>query len=521
MPRITVYLVVGVIGAMLLGCSRQAATDAPRNGNPEAAFLASQLPPLSDLREASVLIDFAQLGHETFSRDLNAWDEGTSLRLASSSTGIVWGIWGFGSATGATSCRVDFSGNGGAEAYFAIGDYEKGTWELGGPLPGPQAEMTIDDPRYFSGAGDLFIAVIAYASASILVDQLVLSADVSPVQTTIDNSGGYTSLALVNGNPAISFYDSSSHDLRYVRANDYFGASWGTPLTLDSTGDTGQWTSLKVVGGNPAIAYYDFTAKVLRYIRSQDADGASWDPPTTVDAGTVTGEYCSLEVVAGNPAISYFYYDGPALRYVRALDSTGATWGPPMSVDTDGNTGQETSLEVINGMPAISYRNGGAGQLRYVRGSDAEGTAWQTPIILGSLTNTGFHSSLALVNGNPALCFYDGTESELRYIRAADSLGDSWNAVQTLDGLLDDAGSYCSLAVIGSIPSITYHNGLNGDLRYIRALDVNGDSWGSVVLLDESSIITGRDTFLIDLYGSPAVSYLDHANSKLRYMWGF
>jgi hypothetical protein len=521
MPRFTGFLLLGMLSTFLLGCSPQAATDTLSNGNPSAVLLAGQLPPLPDAREASVLLDFTQLGHETFSRNLNAWDEGSSLRMPSSTNSIIWGVWGFGSATNATSCRVDFNGESGAQAYFAISDFEKGAWEISGPFAGPQHSIAIDDPRYTNGSGDLYIAVIAYGGANILVDQLVLSADISPVQTTIDNSGGYTSLALVNGHPAISYYDDGDHNLRYVRASDPFGSAWGTPLTLDSTGDTGQYTSLKVVDGNPAIAYYDFTNKDLRYIRALDASGATWGTPMTVDGLPAVGEYCSLDVVAGNPAISYFDYDGPELRYVRALDTTGVAWGTPVGVDNDGNTGQYTSLEVVAGVPAIAYRNGGAGQLRYVHASDAEGTTWATPLILDATSNTGFHTSLVVVNGDPAIAYYDGSAGELRYIRASDAPGDAWGPSQILDGVDDDAGAFCSMAVIGGVPAISYYNGLHGDLRYIQAGDANGSSWGSAVLLDESSNVTGRDTSLIELYGTAAVSYYDQTNAKLRYMWGF
>ena len=35
-------------------------------------------------------------------------------------------------------------------------------------------------------------------------------------------------MAVVNGNPAISYYDNTNSDLKYVRASDTSGTSWGT-----------------------------------------------------------------------------------------------------------------------------------------------------------------------------------------------------------------------------------------------------------------------------------------------------
>jgi len=520
MLRMLVLLALGLVSASLLGCSSLSAPGGAFGGPAGGAALIAQLPPLPAPHAASAQVDFTQLGMETAFRDLNAWDEGTSLRLASSSFSICWGVWGFSNAANPTSCRVDFSGVAGAQAYFAISDYTKGAWEIRGPLSGPQQLLTLGDPRYADGNGNCYIAAIACQGASILVDQLVLTTDVAPVAKTLDVSGGYTSLAMVDGTPAISYYDDVNDNLRYVHATDLFGGSWGTPLTLDSAGDTGRFTSLKVVSGNPAVAYYDVTVKRLRYVRSLDADGTAWGAPVTVASPVTTGEHCSLEVVAGAPAISYYDFDNGELRYVRATDSTGAAWGLPVSPDSNGNTGFYSSLKVIGGFPAISYRNGSASQLWYVRGTNAEGTAWASPVLVSGDDNAGNYSSLAEVNGAPAIAYYASSMGDLEYVRATDALGDAWGAPQQLDDA-EDKGSYCSLAVVGGVPAISYHCGLHGDLRYIQALDADGAAWGSEQLLDESSNITGRDTSLCDVYGHPGVSYFDLTNGNLQYMWGF
>ena len=70
-------------------------------------------------------------------------------------------------------------------------------------------------------------------------------------------------------------YDATTDDLKYVRANDANGTSWGTPVTVASIGDVGQYTSLAVVNGNPAISYYDATNDHLKYVRANNADGTS------------------------------------------------------------------------------------------------------------------------------------------------------------------------------------------------------------------------------------------------------
>jgi hypothetical protein len=92
-----------------------------------------------------------------------------------------------------------------------------------------------------------------------------------------------------------------------VRALDASGTSWSTPITVDSSGVfPGSYSSLMVVNGNPAIAYYELFNGDLKYVRALDADGTSWGTPVTVDGTGDMGRYLSLAVIDGNPAISYY-----------------------------------------------------------------------------------------------------------------------------------------------------------------------------------------------------------------------
>ncbi len=130
-------------------------------------------------------------------------------------------------------------------------------------------------------------------------------------------TGWDTSLASINGNPAISYRHFTNGDLRYVRVTDASGTAWGAPLTLDSAGETGMHASLASINGNPAISYYDFTNGDLRYVRATDANGAAWGAPLTLDSAGFTGLYSSLAMINGNPAISYYDNTNDDLRFIR------------------------------------------------------------------------------------------------------------------------------------------------------------------------------------------------------------
>ena len=71
---------------------------------------------------------------------------------------------------------------------------------------------------------------------------------------TIDSTGNvgqYTSLAVVNGNPAISYFAGSGGDLKYVRANDTSGTNWGTPPGWEPLRDVARLIAMVVHRARP------------------------------------------------------------------------------------------------------------------------------------------------------------------------------------------------------------------------------------------------------------------------------
>ena len=94
--------------------------------------------------------------------------------------------------------------------------------------------------------------------------------------------GQFTSLAAINGNPAISYFkdDSDPFDdrgqLKYVHALNPSGTTWAPPLTLDSSLDVGRHSSMVSVNGTAGISYYDAATGELKYLRLPDASGLDW-----------------------------------------------------------------------------------------------------------------------------------------------------------------------------------------------------------------------------------------------------
>src|SRR5690606_15694705 len=204
-----------------------------------------------------------------------------------------------------------------------------------------------------------------------------------------------------NGRPAIAYYDVETPALRYIRAGDALGDSWGAPLDVDTDGNTGQEPSLAVIDGMPMISYRKGSAGELRIVRALDADGTSWDTPLVLLAGNNTGFGSVLMTVAGNPAVAWYDLTDSDLRFQRAQTSTGSFWFGSLTLDgQDDDSGSYPSMAIIDGTPMIVYHKGINGDLRMVWANDAEGTSWTNPLLLDeSSVIVGKYNSLADING--------------------------------------------------------------------------------------------------------------------------
>jgi len=96
---------------------------------------------------------------------------------------------------------------------------------------------------------------------------------------------GYTSLAIIDGRPAIAFYASWVANPYYVCATDELGRTWNARVPVETTFLTGNYCSLAEVEGYPAITYYDQGNGDLMYARANDASGETWPTPQMLDSG--------------------------------------------------------------------------------------------------------------------------------------------------------------------------------------------------------------------------------------------
>ncbi len=131
-----------------------------------------------------------------------------------------------------------------------------------------------------------------------------------------------------------------------------------------------------------------------------------------------------------------------------------------------------------------------------------------TAITLASST------SLAIVGGHPAIAYGDLDSSQAFYTRALDADGNEWGSPVAITGV---GAADVSLAVINGQPAVAMFGGFTEHLHYAHALDPLGDTWGSSITIDNGTSV-GDFPSLAEVSGRPAVSYYDAANSSLKYI---
>jgi hypothetical protein len=185
-------------------------------------------------------------------------------------------------------------------------------------------------------------------------------------------SGQYLWLVEAAGSPAIAYYDQepvgSGIHLKYARASTASGqnaADWtgmgSTKITLDAA--TGFFPAMAIVNGNPAIAYWNHATDDLKYAYSSTASGSLLGDWTVVNAdggADNAGVLPSLAVINGFPTICHqaqgAEFDLEITAATTASGSQQADWpADSTKVDTAGDVGGYCHLADVNGYAAIAY----------------------------------------------------------------------------------------------------------------------------------------------------------------------
>jgi hypothetical protein len=332
--------------------------------------------------------------------------------------------------------------------------------------------------------------------------------------------GLFTSQALVAGNPAIAYYDATNGDLRFARNSAADGSGAWDLTTVSATSNVGQYPSLAILSnGNPAVSFQDNGTADLKYARNSAPDGSGTWTVTTVEASGDMGRFSSLAMMAnGNPAIAHYNATAGDLRFCRNNAADGSGSWTSVTVDTGGtaNVGQYASLAILGGRPAISYYDATNGDLKFARNSSSDGTGTWTVTTIETANNVGQFASLGTINGLPAISFYDATNGDLRIARnsAADGSG-TWTV--TVADSVNNVGQHSSLLRNGNYAAIAYYDLSNESLNFTRnsALDASG-TWTAATIDGPGNVGTSASAIAL-ADGRAAISYHDVTESNLKW----
>lgn len=241
--------------------------------------------------------------------------------------------------------------------------------------------------------------------------------------------GMYCSMCNVSGFPAVSFLNSSSQIIEYVRAKDSLGTTWETPIPITSIQTYGTFVNLKVFNGKPAICFYDSTYKLL-YVRSNTTTGypqpsikTTWELPMILDANSA-GNGCCMSELDNDPMISYFQVKTISnnvnrLKFISARTNgfNDVNWSPDSSVVISSDLGDGiTSCVNVNGYPYVVYRNSNDKSLNLAFSTSLLGFSSWYHKILDNSVNAGETLSAVVIASKVGTFYSDSTSSFLKYI---------------------------------------------------------------------------------------------------------
>lgn len=167
-------------------------------------------------------------------------------------------------------------------------------------------------------------------------------------------------------------------------------------------------------------------------------------------------------------------------------------------------------LTIINGHPASIYVADNL--VLIIRSLDSNGLTWpNTPILIDTLSGlTAQRPGVNFVNGFPVVSYYDGDARILYYISALDINGDTWGTRMVVDDTLNDyQQDYTSLLIVDGKPCIAYFS-WQTTLRYAYSsvsIPTSSSDWTHMIVanIDFGGNYSWPEMIIIG--GNPVICY--------------
>ncbi len=223
---------------------------------------------------------------------------------------------------------------------------------------------------------------------------------------------------------------------------------------------------------------------------------------------SITGLNIQLSSLVG---IAYNKVDTDDLLFIRSFDPQGSSWASPITVDSNG--GEFMSL--AQGVSQFNLAYARDGDL-FFKASQNEGSSFNVSATVDNSADlVGDFCSCAIIGGRPAISYRNGTDQSLYYVRASNISGSSWGTPIVVDGT-GTTGLYTTLRTVGSRPAISYYRSDNGNLLFVRANDADGTAWPSPVIVEGSADDCGSFASMELIQNQPAICYHNVTQNEVQ-----
>jgi predicted regulator of Ras-like GTPase activity (Roadblock/LC7/MglB family) len=327
-------------------------------------------------------------------------------------------------------------------------------------------------------------------------------------------AGSYVDAAIgPDGFPMISYFDSSSTDLRFIHCHNSACTGGFDANGFTSPDVVGQYTSIAIrPNGLAAISFYDATNKNLMLADCQTLDcGGS---TTTLDQTGDVGSHSSIAIgTDGFPIISYFDATNSDLKVAHCNTSDCAGIAPDFTaVDQTNSVGSYTSIAIgTDGMPVISYFDPSNFDLKVAHCTTLSCSAAQITAV-DSVGGIGFFTSIAIgTDGMPVVSYYDADHAFLKVAHCSAITCAGTATISVVDGSGTVSGVTTSIAIAADgFPMISYREGSSRTpvlLAHCTTIDCSGTA--VITSFDGSNTATSGDYSAVALGvdGIPIIAY--------------
>jgi len=284
--------------------------------------------------------------------------------------------------------------------------------------------------------------------------------------------GRYTSIAIgTNGLPVISYFDSTTQNVKFAKCGNAACSSGNAITTLDKGNNLIQSTSIAIpADGLPIISYIGHVG-----LKVAKCKNATCSDKEIVLVDILGGLYSAIAISAdGLPVITYYDSTNHDLKVAKCgnADCSDKTL---TVVDTEG--GAYPSIAIgTDGLPIISYWTGTNANLKVAKCNNAD-CSDKTITTVDSEGWVGKYTSITVpADGLPVISYRDG--AALNVAKCGNAACSSGNKITTVDPVGEGNVSATTSIAIGKdgLPIISYGD---NKVRVLKAAKCNTASCGA------------------------------------------